>query len=253
MSIFQSILLGIVQGVTEFLPISSSGHLVLSQHLLGWQEPNLAFDVFVHFATLLAVAVFFYRDIINLKKTEIIALGLGTIPAVIVGLSFKNQIESLFGSLQLVSLMLIVTGLINLVTDRKLETTVTKEKKSEITPMKGFVVGLFQSVAIVPGISRSGSTVAGGVWQGLDRMSAFRFSFLLSIPAVAGATLLQLLDLSKDGFVGVTPLPFLIGGAAAFVSGFLSLRLFRYIMAKARLEWFGWYCVVLGSGFLIFS
>lgn len=261
MTIFEAIVLGIVQGLTEFLPVSSSGHLVLAQQVLGWQEPNLSFDVALHFATLLAVGVYFFSEILKLKRQELIAIVVGTIPAVFVGLLFKDVIESVFASVFLVSLALIVTGVLNLLADRFLDKSVKNklEESSKALPGKeiswqdGLFIGCFQALAITPGISRSGSTVFAGLYRKLDRVAAFRFSFILSLPAVGGAALLQLFDAYQEGFTGITPLPFLLGSISAFVVGLLSLAVFKYVIVKARFEWFGYYCLLLGGGSLVFS
>jgi len=246
MTIFDAILLGIVQGVAEFLPISSSGHLVLVQSLLGIKLDGVLFDTVLHMATLAAIIVFFFKDIIHIKINEVIAIVIGTIPAVLVGLFFKDQIEFLFTSTLLVSLALMLTGGINIYTDKKLAKADDFTDQAKINWKSGLIVGLFQAFAIIPGISRSGSTVACGVSQGLSREHAFRFSFLLGIPAIAGAGVLQLKDLLEVPILNIDLIPLVAGAIIAFISGLLSLIIFKYIMVKARMEIFGYYCLILG-------
>lgn len=239
--------LGLVQGFAEFLPISSSGHLVVIGHLLGIKDSNIAFDVFLHFATLLAILIYFKKDILSIKLNEIKAIIIGSIPATLVGLLFKDQFEALFGSVLIVSVFLIITGFLNLMTDSKLnKLNDSVVIKKEVGIKEALIIGIFQAFAILPGISRSGSTVAGGVLQNIDREKAFRFSFLMVIPVVFGASAIQLLSIMKDGELSISILPFIVGGLTAFGSGYLSLKIFSYIIKKARLEVFGYYCIVFG-------
>ncbi|MBD3279128.1 MAG: undecaprenyl-diphosphatase [Candidatus Pacebacteria bacterium] len=253
MPLNQAIFLGVVQGLTEFLPVSSSGHLVLFQNLFGWQQANLAFDVWLHLATVLAIMVFFWSDLKEIQLTEIKAILIGSIPAFLAGWFFHTQLNDWFHSIQVVVISLIITGLFNFYIDANIEKS--KVHTSEpVSEPNGFIIGIFQALAIIPGISRSGATVAGGVYRGLERINAFRFSFLLAIPAILGASSLQLWNLNQTGFAQVEPVPFAAGAAAAFVVGLLSLKLFHYVIKTAKMEWFGWYCVVLGGvGALLIS
>ncbi|HOP39392.1 MAG TPA: undecaprenyl-diphosphate phosphatase, partial [Candidatus Woesebacteria bacterium] len=185
MNLITAMVLGLVQGFAEFLPISSSGHLVVIGHLLGIKDSNIAFDVFLHFATLLAILIYFKKDILSIKLNEIKAIIIGSIPATLVGLLFKDQFEALFGSVLIVSVFLIITGFLNLMTDSKLnKLNDSVVIKKEVGIKEALIIGIFQAFAILPGISRSGSTVAGGVLQNIDREKAFRFSFLMVIPVV---------------------------------------------------------------------
>jgi undecaprenyl-diphosphatase len=254
-TVFQALILGIAQGLTEFLPISSSGHLVILQQWFGLDHSLLAFDVFLHMGTLIAILLFFGRSLLKVTLKEWLLVGLGTVPAVIIGLAFKDEIEVMFAGGSLIGLELIVTGLINFYLDFRLERmkaqpTPTEESVDFATlhPLKAIGIGLAQAIAIIPAISRSGSTVTAGVMAGLNRETAFRYSFLLAIPALAGAGVLQLKDvLESGGLQQIDPVTFGVGGVAALLSGLLSLGLFRYVIQKAKLQWFGWYCVILGA------
>jgi undecaprenyl-diphosphatase len=250
MNFFQAVFLGFIQGITEFLPVSSSGHLAISQHFLGFKEANLAFDTFLHFGTLLAVIIFFWKDLIKLKIKNWLIIAVGTIPAIFAGLLIKDYIENIITSTVIVAGFLIVTGIINLISDKKLE---QERTTTNVSYKNSFIIGLFQAFAIIPGISRSGSTLFGGLIQKLDRKEAFKFSFYLSIPAILGATILQGLDVLEIGLNGITPITYLVGATTAFITGILSLRVFKYIIEKARLEIFGWYCITAGIILIIGS
>ena len=245
MTIGQAFLLGLVQGVTEFLPISSSGHLVLLQQWFGFTESLLTFDIFLHLATLVAILIFFGRSLFEVTRREWVMVAIGTLPAVVIGLFFKDQIEAMFMATTYIGLELIMTGLINFYIDYKVK---QPSPERELTPTNSLVIGMAQAVAIIPAISRSGSTVAGAMASGLKRETAFRYSFLLAIPALAGAGVLELKDVIEVGGLNqIDWTVYLIGCLAAFVSGLASLGLFRYVINKAQLKWFGWYCLLLGG------
>lgn len=266
MTLLQAIGAGLVQGLTEFLPVSSSGHLVLFQELLGISEPSLFLEAVVHAATLFAVAIFFWKKLISLSVREVFLLLIGSIPAGVIGILFADAIESLFSSLLIVGGALAITGLINIATDRMLtkrsqiEKAIdkltllaeAKELKKEIPTLKQiFVVGSAQAVAIIPGISRSGSTIATGLFMGLSKDSAFTYSFLLSLPAIGGAFLLQLLDLYKSSFSLSDGIEiYVLAAVVAALTGFASLSLLKYMMVHAQFRWFGVYCLLL-SGIVI--
>ena len=255
MTVGQGIFLGAVQGLTEFLPISSSGHLVIFRQLLGISEPVLTFDVVIHLATLLAILVFFGRSLFKVSIREWLLVGVGTIPAVIAGLLFKDQIEALFSGDRLVGIELMITGLINFYIDRKLETqkklastdVPAASPSPALNPLKSLGIGVAQAIAIIPGISRSGSTVAGAVGFGLDREQAFRFSFLLAIPALLGAGILQLKDVLEGPSLVFEPAPYIGGAITALIFGLASLALFKYVINKAKMEYFCWYCLIVGA------
>ena len=250
MSIFESLVLGLVQGFTEFLPISSSGHLVLFSGLFKLEESSqLLFFAMLHVATLVAVLLFFFRDLIKLRLKDYWIIVVGTLPALIIGLLFKDFLESLFVLPVLNSVTLVITGLINIVADKKMQTLPEESSaKSTLTPgwKQAIVVGIAQAISIIPGISRSGSTVATGVFMNMPRTQAFKFSFFLSIPAILGASLLEIVDhISQTQSFSLTVAEWL-GLLAAFVGGLLSLKLFSLVIHKAQLKWFGYYVIIVG-------
>jgi undecaprenyl-diphosphatase len=267
MSLFQALILGILQGLTEFLPVSSSGHLVLGQHLLNVENPNmLSFDVYVHFGTLISVCIIFRKDITEIalaflhalhskslkssyETNEYFRLGIaviiGTIPAGIIGLKYHDQIAEAFQDPKLVAVNMIFTGLILFLTrfTRGVE-------PRRLGMLSGFIVGLAQSVAILPGISRSGSTISTGLFLRLSPAMAARFSFLLSIPVIAGAALLETKTLVHQGMeMGYAP--FLIGTVAAAVTGFFAIKLLLRIIERGRFSWFAFYCFAVGIAGII--
>lgn len=253
MNLIQALILGIVQGLTEFLPVSSSGHLVLFQQWFGFQEPALMFDTFLHIATLLALLIFFGKRLLNFSIKDWLLVGIATVPAVIVGVGFKHQIEALFAHDQWLGIEFIVTGLINFYTDWRLNSLPIEKTSDQISWWQSLGVGIAQAFAIIPAISRSGSTVAGAVSMKISREKAFDFAFLIAIPALLGAAVLQGKDILEVGVGEVNWLMWSVGGLAALVTGFLSLKLLKYMMLKAKFEWFGWYCVILGAVVMIWK
>lgn len=248
MTIVQAAILGIVQGVSEFLPISSSGHLVIFQEFFQLPADSVMFEVFVHFATVLAVLLYFKKDLFRLTRQEIWALVIASIPAGVVGILFESQIVSAFSSVRLVAVLLLVTGGLNLVIDKKLK---QGSENHEITSKNAFVIGLLQAVAILPGISRSGSTLAAGLVQNISREAAFRFSFLMMIPVIVGASMMQLYEIMNGSVQVFDPMVLLVGGSVAFATGLLSLKLLEYMMTSAKTKYFAMYCFLL-SGLLLF-
>ncbi len=255
--------LGVLQGLTEFLPVSSSGHLVIGQHLLGWKEPNVFFDVCLHLGTFLAVAMVFRRDIASLVRGGLgwlrRPLGgnpydrdesrrlfelvfFGTIPTVIIGFAFKDLFESLFASVRAVGFSLLITGTLLWLTRRA--ASFRQWGPFDIRFRHAMLVGLAQGLAITPGISRSGTTIAVALFLGFQREWAGRFSFLLFVPAVMGAITLELVKLR-----GIpAPLgPIVWGTAAAAVTGYLALRFLLAVVRHGRFHIFAPYCWALGT------
>ncbi len=265
MSLFEALILAVVQGITEFLPVSSSGHLVLFSHLLGIHEPTIAYEILLHFGTLGAIFVAFWSDthsliqsglriirqpkqIVHLWKTDpgvriLLAIIIGTLPTVVVALLAKDFIVSLFRAPGLTGYMLIVTGTIIYITDRA-----TKGKKpvDQITLVDGLIIGIGQTLAILPGISRSGTTIGTGLLRGLDRESAARFSFLLTIPAILGAMILAIDDLLIAQTV-TTPFWILtVGTLLSGITGYLAIQLLLQFVRKGRLIVFSYYTWAVG-------
>jgi undecaprenyl-diphosphatase len=237
-----AIFLGVVQGLTEFLPVSSSGHLVLLQKIFGLTEPPIFFDTLVHLGTLGAVVVFFRRELGRVLRVERVLrnIAVGTVPAVVVGLVVQQfLLEKIFGSLLLVGLGFLVTGAL-LFWSKKLDQGIKGLKG--LKDADALKIGLFQAAALLPGISRSGSTIVGGLSQKLDREEAFKFSFYLSIPAIIGANLLQLRNLQSFELLPQC----LLGLLTAFVVGYFSLKILQKILRSQKLYYFSFYCFSIG-------
>ena len=245
MDFLDALILGILQGITEFLPVSSSGHLVIGQKLLGINVPGNAFEVILHIGTLMSILVVFWPDIHRLlgdikdynTRIYIFTLLLGTTPAIIVGLLSKDQIASMFDNTHTVALALIVTGIILISSKWFLN------KKSDLTLIKGFNIGLAQALAIIPGISRSGVTICTGLMMGLSTKEAARFSFLLAIPAISGAGILTAMDIEKIS-LGMDVMT--VGLLSSFLVGWGSLKWLLNLLKKGKFHWFGVYCLLLG-------
>ena len=238
MSWFQALILGLLQGLTEFLPVSSSGHLVIAQSLFHLSTPPVVFDILLHLATALAIIVVLWKQLISLKPKTIGYILLATIPAGIVGVALNSSIETLFSSVKLVSLALLFTSGLLFLSQKYFN----KANNSTITWKNSLIIGLFQAVAIIPGVSRSGSTISAGIFSRLKPKTAFTFSFLLALPAIFGAAILQLKDLKTFSFGTVD----LIGFLAAFFSGLLALKLLRGFVSRGKFTPFSWYCLALG-------
>jgi undecaprenyl-diphosphatase len=270
MTVLQSIILGIIQGLTEFLPISSSAHLVIAPYLLGWQFPNqvgFIFDVLVQLGTLLAVIIYFRKDLYRIILAVIEGLIhrqpfadpmsrlgwiliLATIPAVIAGVLFKGLVERAFGSPVAAALFLLVTAALLVIAER-----VGKRDRQfdSITWMDGLIAGLLQAVSLLPGISRSGATITGGMLRNLDRPSAARFSFLISVPVMVGAGALAMVDLFKSpNFTGQIP-TVLAGFIASAIVGYFAIRWLLSYLTRRPLYLFAIYCVAVSFLVLIVS
>jgi len=264
MTLLQAILLGILQGATEFIPVSSSGHLVLLPWLLDWPEPGLAFDAIVHWGTVLAVLAIFWRDLYRLLvaglkslRTRSLAgpdarvawwIVIGTIPAVIIGYLFQDFFEVLFGTPVAAAGFLLVTGVVLSLSERL---GARVREAEEMSWLDALLVGLAQAAAIAPGISRSGATIAAGLFLGVKRASAARYSFLLSVPAILGAGVLSLLDLaSEGGLAGDWPL-LAASSLAAAVSGYLCIHFLLSYLRRGRLYVFAVYVWLFGAASLV--
>lgn len=248
----QAALLGLVQGLTEFLPVSSSGHLVIFQKILNIQGDVLSFDVFVHLGTLIAVSVIFRKDIIEMLKKPFgklpMLLVVGTIPAVIIGILFKDIIESVFASGVTLGFEFIATGFALLYAEHlsRRPNGPAGKKLPEMTVADAAVVGTAQAIAILPAISRSGLTLAGALARKLDREFALKYSFLLSIPAILGSALLDVVKIAKGGPCAPA-ISIAIGTLFAAVSGYFAIRFMLKIFAKKSLTPFAVYVFVIGG------
>lgn len=252
MSIFEAILLGIIQGLTEFLPVSSSGHLEIANYLFGIDaESNLQFTVAVHLATVLSTIVVFRHEIgqlfkglfkfkLNEETIYVFNILISIIPVLVVGLFFHDQVESLFTSnLLLVGCMLVVTSGLLTFANR------AKPRIGKITPRSAFVMGLAQAVAVIPGLSRSGSTIATGLLMGVKRNEVSRFSFLMVLIPIIGMNLLEIIKMEPGGIsVGIWPI--VAGFISAFAAGTLACKLMIKIVNKGKLSWFAVYCAIIG-------
>lgn len=256
-SFIQAILLGIVQGITEFLPVSSSGHLVIVPALFGIPKSPLSFDVLLHLATGVAVAANFKKELSvlfkGIVKGEKAALGLagwlaaGTVPAVAAGLFFRETVEGFFTVPVFAGVFLLVTGFFLWLADRY---DGTKDYHS-LGIGGALLVGVFQALALLPGISRSGATITAGRALGLSRREAARFSFLLSIPIIFGAGIYEALPLLSGETAPELTGPYFAGMLAAGVSGFLVIRYFLHYLGKGKLRPFMIYCWILGAAFTL--
>lgn len=258
MTWYEAVILGIVQGLTEFLPISSSGHLRIVPALFGWDDPGAAFTAVTQLGTMAAVVIYFARDIWRIANTWLRSLFnpalrgeldarmgwyviLGTIPIVILGLVFQNQIEGVARDLRVIATTLIVLGIILLIADQRGQST---KKLENLSFFDAMMFGFAQAVALIPGVSRSGATMTAGLFMGYDRASAARYSFLLSIPAVVASGIFQLGDIGAGDGPGLAATA--IATLLAFISGYASIAwLLRYVSTHSFFP-FVVYRVILG-------
>ncbi len=259
MELFQALWLGLVQGLTEFLPVSSSGHLVLMQKIFGiGHEVPMLFDVLLHMGTLVAVFCVYWRRILDMflhpnfkepLKWDLVLLVIATIPAVIAALLFGDFFEGSFEG-EYLGYAFLMTTLILWLAD--LVSGVAFETK-EVKWYNAVVMGLMQAVAIVPGLSRSGSTISGGIATGLSRKRAADFAFLMSIPAILGSMVLELVKMLKgeSAMNSMELMPIIVGVLAATISGFLAIKFMLKIVRRVRLPWFGLYTGLLGIAVLL--
>ena len=269
MEIIDSFLLGLIQGLTEFLPISSSGHLVLGEALLGGKmDKSITFEVVVHFGTLCSILIYYRKkiqDILsslwdlllhpnqfsnkvstdsNIKLSGFILLSM--IPALVVGLTMKEMIENVFLNPFTVSIMLLVTGII------LFSTRFRDQFTNNVSTGSAFGIGLAQALAIMPGISRSGATISFGLYLGIDRKEVANFSFLMVIPVIAGAMLLEVKTMIAMGIPMTAFWDLLIGFLTSFISGYFALKYLIIILSNKGIHPFAWYCWAVGVAGLIY-
>lgn len=245
MDSFNAFLLGLLQGLTEFLPISSSGHLVLGQHLFGIGIPGNALEVVLHMGTLFSIILVFWKDLITIltnlhrpdQKKFAVYIIVGTLPVAAVGLLFKDTIEGFFDSTKMVGLMLLVTATILFLT------RYLGKRNRDLDLKSALMVGIAQAFAIMPGISRSGATIGMGIFLGIPPATAARFSFIMAIPALMGAGLLTALNTDT---IQVPVSVLLTGFFSSFLSGYIALKWLLGLLKSGKFHWFGFYCLIIG-------
>ncbi|MCR4849206.1 MAG: undecaprenyl-diphosphate phosphatase [Bacteroidales bacterium] len=265
MNWLQALILGLIQGLTEYLPVSSSGHLAIGQALFGLEngESNLAFTVLLHVATVLSTVVilwseivWLFKDLFKFKWNEgtkyIVNILISMIPVAIVGFFFKDKIEEVFGSgLLIVGIMLLVTAAL-----LTFSYFAKPRQKENISPVHAFIIGIAQACAVMPGLSRSGSTIATGLLLGNKKEKLAQFSFLMVIPPILGEALLDVKDMIEVGFGeamgGLSPVAAIVGFLAAFISGCFACKWMINLVKKGKLIWFAVYCVIVGVVAIIF-
>lgn len=273
MGFFEAFFIGMAQGLTEFLPVSSSGHLALIESFFNLTSESLLFEVGVHIGTVLSIIVVYRKTILNLSKDSLkfmtnfkvndgsylfSLIVVSAIPAGLIGIFFKDLITEAFSSLLVVGICFLVTGFVLFWTEKKIAGTSEDElgefgklsDAREITYKQAFLVGLAQAVAMLPGISRSGATIASGLYLGVPRSTAAMFSFLMSIPVILGAGLLQLKALNGLNYLELQHLLFSV--LISFIFGLVGLLLILYFVKKAKLSTFSWYLWVLGTCSIIY-
>lgn len=252
MTILEAVVLGLVQGLTEFLPVSSSGHLLLAEDLMGVNPPGVLLEVAVHVATLGSVLLYFRQDIVRVTRHTLfggadrrlgLAVVVGTLPAVVVGLGFKDALEAALETPAVAAACLVVTGLALLVS--RWAPGPVSGGDGTVGPLRGLWIGCAQAVAILPGISRSGSTIIAALFLGVEPARAARFSFLLAIPAILGAGILHARDL--HGVEEDLVVPILAACVAAFASGLAAVHVLFTMVCRGKLAWFGPYCLLVGA------
>lgn len=251
MTLTQAVISGFIQGVTEFFPISSSGHLAVLHHFFGLKETMLAFDVFLHFATLLSIVIFFRKDIIAMFSSNMGMLKFiifGCIPTFIIGISFKDAIESLFTNIVVVGVSFLITGSFLIVASIAAGYWKKAHTSRPLNVFNSMLIGIAQGIAIMPGISRSGATIGTALASGINEETAMKFSFLLAIPVVLGANLLKVREICGN-LVSIDPVPFLAGGIVAMVTGLIAIKALFGILRKNLFYLFGIYCLI--TGFLV--
>lgn len=251
--VIKTVILGLIQGLTEFLPVSSSGHLLVARKLFGLADAGLLLDTMLHLGTLLAVMVVFWSDILGMIRRPFSRLTLliiaGTVPTAVIGLSFKDFFEEVARTGVTAGWEFLVTGVIIWAADSMKDRGYKGEK--EISYLDSFLVGALQGAAILPAISRSGLTIAGALFRRIDRKTAARFSFLLSIPAIMGATLVQIPDLLEGGSEVIGAGPLVLGTMAAAVSGYIAVKWMLNIIQRGSLKVFAVYVWFLGAIILL--
>ncbi len=262
---FQALLLGLLQGLTEYLPVSSSGHLELGKALLGAEDGGLTFDIIVHVATVLSTLVVLWREIVwifkglfrfqwNEETRYALAILVSMVPVGVVGLFFKDQVESLYSGhvVHIVGICLLITATLLALT-HFFPNGFTKKSKEKVSPLNAFIIGIAQACAVLPGLSRSGSTIATGLLLGIDRRHLAQFSFIMVIPPILGEAVIDfkhlispLADTASETVVSIPAVSMIVGFLAAFVAGCIACRWMISLVKKCRLIYFAVYCLIVG-------
>lgn len=251
MNLTEAALLGLIQGLTEFLPVSSSGHLVIFQYLLGLQEPGVTLEVLLHFGTLLSVFWVFGKDFLALfsclkeirQRHFLFMLLIGVLITALIGFMMRSHITVLFKSPLFVGFMLLVTGVLLMI----IKIIPAGDKDIEaMRPMDAVFIGFMQAFAIIPGISRSGSTILAALWRGLDRETAVRYSFMLSAPVILGLSVFEAKDIFLVGLEKKMLLNYLLGGIVSFLSGIIAIKLCIKLLLNSKFHYFAYYCWAVG-------
>jgi undecaprenyl-diphosphatase len=276
MSLFEAIILGIVQGIAEFLPISSSGHLALTQFLLGTPEDQIFFlTVMLHIGTIFSVLVVYWTDLYNItleffkmcwdtlrgkglgldnlyRKLGLLII-VGSIPTALMGILLRDIFSEVYTSQRVIGIALLMTGTLLWASERTQKFKENKKSLKEMSWLNAIVIGVFQGLAITPGMSRSGSTISGALFQGINKETATRYSFLLSFPVIVGASLLEARDALTYGTGDVTLPMLLVGIFTSFVAGVFAIRTLIRMISKGKLYYFSYYTWALGTGAIILS
>ena len=255
MDIFHSIVLGIIQGFTEFLPISSSGHLVLYQRIFGFNEEAMAFIIMLHVATLVSVIAVFWKEIWHMirypfSKATIFVI-VATIPVAVIGFIFRDFFEYIFSSGNYLGIAFILTGIILLIADRPRKQAHYGKDLSSMSYIDAILMGLAQSVAIIPALSRSGFIISAGLLRGLKKEFVIKFAFLMSVPAIIGPAVFDAHNLTFQALQNIGVLPLLFGMIAAAITGYISIRFMLDFFSRASLKVFAYYVFVLGALILV--
>lgn len=267
---WEAIFLGVIQGLTEFLPVSSDGHLVLAERVLQLQDHPLTFDIMLHAGTLVVMVIYFWKQIRALRRQDWLTLALASIPVVVLGIAIREHIPTLQSSRWVVSGSFLATALSLWLADQIWQPSAIAKKNPvrwfnwaverfdrwhakrfasdslAVSRWQALGVGLFQATALLPGLSRSGSTLLGGAVVGLRRDQAFPFAFIVGVPAIAGAVIYDFLVVAQSGELGAHPWDlYLLGAVSAAVTGWVALKILSYVMVHSRLTYFAAYCLVV--------
>lgn len=247
MSIWQSLILGVVQGITEFLPVSSSGHLVILQNLLDINPPPIDFDIYLHLISVIVIIYYFRKTLKKINKQQLAALLIATLPLIIFGFLLRNILEPLFSSNLIAGAGLLATALFNFIAAKRFS---NENSTAKISKKSAGVIGITQAIALIPGVSRSGSTLFGAGLCDIEKEEAFNFSFVMAIFAILAASGGQMLLLGPNQISQIWNAhwsAYLAGGIVCFFTSLFSLKLIRLTLEKTRYHLFGWYCLIMAA------